>query len=312
MSVYTQVSQSQLIHFLSDYDVGQLSTYQGVLSGIENTNFFVDTDNGQFVLTLFEQLNAEELPYFLEVMAYFSNNSIPSANPVANTQARYLGELNGKPATLVERLTGSEVKQANGKQCASLGKYLAKMHQVSGQFKQFRSNGRGLEWCQEIAEQVMSTLSQAEKTLLKSELTYQAEQDFSGLPIGVIHGDLFRDNALFVGDDLNGIIDFYYACNDYLLYDVAVTVNDWCIDAGKINQNRLDAFMNEYQKIKLFNHEEKKAWSALLRRAALRFWLGRLLELHFPRGDVDAFTHVKDPNEIKIILQQHINCPQQL
>ena len=128
----------------------------------------------------------------------------------------------------------------------------------------------------------------------------------------MIHADLFRDNALFEGDELRGIIDFYYACNHYLLYDVAITVNDWCIDAGKINDTRLNAFLSHYQQIHPFTDAEKQVWSILLRRAGLRFWLGRLLELHFPRGNGDALTHVKDPRVLQTILERHISHPQQI
>lgn len=309
MSVYTQVNQTQLVDFISAYDVGELVKYEGILAGVENTNFFVDTDKGRYVLTLFEQLDAQELPYFLDVMAYFSHHDIPSADPVADKNGQYLRELNGKPAALVHRLEGKSVEYPNAAQCASLATNLAKMHQVSPDFHDFRRHERGLDWFQQTAAQVMPKLDDVEKGLLETELAYQAQQDLSHLPVGVIHADLFRDNALFQADTLHGIIDFYYACNHYLLYDVAVTVNDWCIDEGQVNTNRLQAFLDHYQQVHPFDAAEKQAWPVLLRRAALRFWLSRLADMHFPRGNGDALTNIKDPKVFQTILERHISHP---
>ncbi len=311
MSVYTQVTQKQLLHFLAGYDLGELIDYQGILAGIENTNFFVDTSQGRFVLTLFEQHKPRELPYFLQFMAYLAEHDIPSAHPIADQQGHYLSHLNGKPAALVQRLKGKDVKQPNVAQCRSLAHYLAKIHQISPDFSGFRSNDRGADWWYKTAQRVMPRLGTDEKRLLSHELDYQSKQQFSNLTVGVIHADLFRDNALFEGDELRGIIDFYCACNDYLLYDVAVTVNDWCVTpAGQMDETRLYAFLDIYQQIHPFDGDEKQAWPQLLRAAALRFWLSRLQDFHFPRDG--ELTQTKEPKVFQNILSHHITQPQVL
>ena len=305
MSVYTRVERHELEEFLRHYRLGELEDFAGITAGIENTNYFVTTTRGQYVLTLFEALGADELPYFLGLMAHLAEHNVPSAHPMPDEEGHYLRTLNGKPAALVVRLAGHSVETPNTTQCAQLGQALGHMHVVGQSFEGYRENRRGPHWWQETASQVMPHLSDAEAQLLRDELAFQRQHRHDTLPTGVIHADLFRDNALFVGNQLTGIIDFYYACNDVLLYDVAVTVNDWCtLEGGELDTARCDALLQAYRKEREFEAAEQEDWPVMLRAAALRFWLSRLQDMHFPReGEI---THIKDPVVFQRILENRI------
>ncbi|MFP5344986.1 MAG: homoserine kinase [Gammaproteobacteria bacterium] len=303
MSVYTRVEPQQLKEFLLGYPLGELVTYAGVSAGIENTNYFVTTTEGEFVLTLFESTPYQHLPYFLDLMAFLAEHGVPSAHPLADRQGRYLTALCGKPAALVRRLKGSDVREPGAAHCAALGKALGHLHRVGVSFSGRRDNDRGPVWREATARKVLPCLNPEDAALLREELHYQKQNPCRGLPQGVIHADLFRDNALFVDSELTGIIDFYYACNDILLYDVAVTVNDWCSDAsGALDTARLNRLLDAYVIGRPFIAAEHAAWPVMLRAAALRFWLSRLHDLHFPRrGEI---THTKDPEVFKRILRE--------
>ena len=305
MSVYTKVERHELEAFLRHYSLGELVEYQGISAGIENTNYFVTTDHGRYVLTLFEALSMDELPYFLDLMAHLAEHQVPSAHPEADDEGHYLRTLNGKPAALVLRLEGKSVENPNPAQCAALGQALGHLHVVGQHFDGYRENQRGPHWWVTTAEQVLPRLSEEDAELLKKEITEQKQHRHDKLPRGVIHADLFRDNALFVGNKLTGIIDFYYACNDVLLYDVAVAVNDWCSDEnGHFDAPRLEAFLDAYRQERQFTDDEQTAWPVMLRAAALRFWLSRLYDMHFPReGEI---THIKDPLVFRRILTRRI------
>jgi homoserine kinase type II len=305
MSVYTRVERDELEEFLRHYRLGELEDFAGITAGIENTNYFVTTSRGQYVLTLFEALGADELPYFLSLMAHLAEHNVPSAHPMPDEHGNYLRSLNGKPAALVVRLAGHGVEQPSTAQCAQLGRAVGHMHVVGQSFEGYRKNRRGPHWWQETARQVLPQLSNHETRLLRNELDFQRQHRHDTLSTGVIHADLFRDNALFVGSQLTGIIDFYYACNDVLLYDVAVTVNDWCTLAdGQLDQARTEALLQAYQQERQFDAAERLAWPVMLRAAALRFWLSRLQDMHFPReGEI---THIKDPTVFQRILEHRI------
>ncbi|MBU3735477.1 MAG: homoserine kinase, partial [Methylobacterium sp.] len=232
MSVFTTVTADQLQAWLQSYDLGALRDLRGIASGITNTNYFVTTSQGRFVLTLFEKNSAEELPYFLNLMAHLADRGIPCPHPVASRSDGYLGGLNGKPAALVTCLRGSSIDTPDAHQCAEMGAVLARMHLAGATFPQVMDNPRGPHWCRQTAQAVTGFLDEAQRGLLQSELAYQASCRHFDLPRGVIHADMFRDNVLFEAGRLTGLIDFYYACNDALAYDLAITVNDWCIDAA--------------------------------------------------------------------------------
>jgi homoserine kinase type II len=302
MSVYTRIERSELEEFLRHYPLGELVDYSGISAGIENSNYFVTTRQGQFVLTLFETMAAVELPYFLDLMAHLAEHSVPSAHPQADRQGHYLRSLKGKPAALVQRLRGNSIEQPTRLQCAAVGTALGRMHTAGLSFPSRRANPRGPHWWANTACKLIPRLVPDDVELLSSELRFQAGARHScDLRRGVIHADLFRDNVLFVGESLTGIIDFYYACNDLLLYDLAVTVNDWCSNAdGSLQESLLESLLNPYQQQHPFSPAEQQTWPVMLRAAALRFWLSRLHDQHFPRkGEI---THTKNPDVFKRIL----------
>jgi homoserine kinase type II len=310
MSVYTSLTNQELSEFLLAYDVGELSDFQGISEGIENTNYFVTTQlDGKpqhFVLTVFESLKFEELPYFLELTAFLAEHDLPSAHPVADRNGQYLLKLKRKPAALVKRLSGKSIKQPEPEQCFQIGQVLAKLHIEGQQFSMRRTNPRGLEWAQETAENIAHMLSAEDRRLLDKELEFQSNLTTNNLPGGVIHADLFRDNALYSDGNLTGIIDFYYACDGNLLYDLAITVNDWCSGPdGSLQKNCAQAVIDGYESLRTLTETEQLLWPAMLRAGALRFWLSRLVDLHFPRpGDL---THTHDPLVFKRILQDRIS-----
>ena len=309
MSVYTLVERNQLEKFLTNYHLGDLVAYEGINAGIENTNYFVTTTIGEFVLTLFEQFTHDELPYFLELMAYIAEHDIPSAHPLADKQGHYLRELCAKPAALVERLSGKDVEVPNLAQCREIAHALGRLHTISPNFPAHRTNGRGPHWWKITAERLLPLMETEDAELLRTELRFQANYQHLDLPRGVIHADLFRDNALFSGDQLRGIIDFYYACNDILIYDLAVTINDWCsLPDGHLDEQRVQAMFESYVQQRALTPLEFEAWPVIQRAGALRFWLSRLQDLHFPRPG--ELTHIKNPNVFRNILKAHIEAEQ--
>jgi len=306
MSVYTTIEQNELESFLLNYSIGELVDFSGISDGIENTNYFVNTTKGKYVLTIFEELSTEELPYFLDLMAFLAEHEVPSAHPIEDNHGHFLRSLKDKPAALVVRLSGRGVNNVNVHQCRALGSNLGKLHAVSHQFSMFRKNPRGPSWWHEMSTKLDKHLSSSERQLLDDEMSFQTQHKRDKLPVGVIHADLFRDNALFENDELTGIIDFYYACNDVQLYDLAITVNDWCSETnGTLDPSRVSAMLESYISKRPLLDEEVQAWSVMLRAAALRFWLSRLHDKHFPKEG--EMTHIKDPDVFKDILLDRIN-----
>jgi homoserine kinase type II len=305
MSVFTTVTPEQLGAWLQGYPIGELRQLHGIAAGITNTNYSVTTIAGQYVLTLFEKNAAEELPYFLDLMAHLADHGIPCPRPVASLDGSYLGQLNGKPAALVNRLRGSSLETPDSTHCAEMGKTLAHMHLTGRSFPQRRENARGPNWRQTTALAVMPFLDAEQRSLLEGELAYQAGLTQPDLPRGVIHADMFRENVLFEGKRLTGLVDFYYACDDAQAYDLAITANDWCVEAdSSLDRTRLSALLKAYHAIRPLTAAEYQAWPALLRAAALRFWLSRLYDLHHPQPG--ELTYAKDPEHFRRILSRYV------
>lgn len=304
MSVFTKVSQNQLVTFLRQFPVGDLIGFQGIGEGVENTNYFVDTTDGRWVLTLFERLNYQDLPFFLGLMEHLASRGFAGAMPAHTLDGRMLTSLNDKPAALVRRLSGQSVLFVNLEQCAQVGRALGDLHVLARSYPLRCENSRGPEWRLATGQALLAKVDAPTRALIADELEAQQRLDLAALPQGVIHADLFRDNVLFVDDRLTGVIDFYYACNDALLYDLAVTVNDWCFEPdGTPNHARWQSLVNAYRARREPQALEHQQWSLTLRAAALRFWLSRLYDQTFPReGDV---VHVKDPDQYRRILEYH-------
>lgn len=307
MSVYTTIEENELKAFLSNYTVGELDSYQGISDGIENTNYFVNTTEGRYVLTIFEQHSFEEMQYYLNLMHHLADHQVPSANPVADAQGNYLSHFKNKPIALVERLDGGSIIETTVSHCEQLGSAMGKMHAAGLSFDSTQVNPRGPAWCQQTAQQVMQKLTSEEQQMLDIEVHFQKDKRHADLPRGVIHADLFRDNALWSnqGQDFSGIIDFYYSCDDVLLYDLAVAANDWCSENnGSLNKEKTIALLTHYHEHRALNNNEHKYWPAMLRAGALRFWLSRLYDKHFPREG--ELVHTKNPDEFKTILTNRI------
>jgi homoserine kinase type II len=308
MSVYTSVNAEELRAWLAAYAVGELVDMQGIAAGIENTNYFVTTTAGRYVLTLFEKLQPHELPFYLGLMTHLAHRGIPCPEPIADRSGGMLAQLKGKPATLVTRLAGADIEAPDPGHCALVGAMLARMHLAARDFTETMPNPRGLAWWRGAALEVLPHLSPAEAALLEQELEFQASNRLDGLPRGAIHADLFRDNVLFDADSIGGIIDFYFACTDALLYDLAITVNDWCIGSGgKLDRARAASMLAAYRSLRPLTQDECAAWPVALRAGALRFWVSRLFDFHCPRPG--ELTFAKDPEHFRRLLEAHIESP---
>lgn len=305
MSVYTIIEESELESFLSNYDAGKLDSFEGISDGIENTNYFVNTDHGRFVLTIFEHHSFEEMQYYLNLMHHLADHNVPSANPVADKQGNYLNLFKDKPIALVERLNGRSIIDTTVNHCEQLGAAMGKMHAAGLSYPATQANPRGPAWCQHTAHRIMDRLPAADQQMLDNEIHFQKEKRRADLPRGVIHADLFRDNALWDGNNFSGIIDFYYSCNDVLLYDLAVTANDWCLnDDFSLNREKVTALLAHYNVFRPLTDNEQQYWPAMLRAGALRFWLSRLCDKHFPREG--ELVHTKNPDDFNAILNDRI------
>jgi homoserine kinase type II len=305
LSVYTPVSDAQLAAWLANYSVGRLQACEPIEAGIENTNYFVTTTQGRYVLTLFERLPAQELPFYLGLMAHLARHGIPAPAPIADLSDQYLGQLNGKPAALVRRLPGASLERPGEPECAELGALLARMHLAGRSYAAYLENPRGPKWWRIAAAEVRSFLDAARWSLLEDELAFHAGQRFPDLPRGPVHADLFRDNALFESGRISGVIDFYFAGVDCLLYDVAVCANDWCLadveSDATLDAGRTQTLLRAYEAVRPLSELERAAWPAMLRAAALRFWLSRLHDYHLPRAGM--LVHAHDPEHFRRILE---------
>jgi len=304
LSVFTPVSESQLTGWLKSYSVGAPVALEPVAAGIENTNYFVTTSQGRYVLTLFERLPAAELPFYLDLMAHLARHGIPCPAPIADLGDRYLSSLNGKPAALVTRLEGASIENTGAPECTELGALLARMHLAARSYRGYLENPRGLKWWRVAAREVRPFLDAADASLLDEELRFQSQHQFADLPRAAVHADLFRDNALFAGSRLSGVIDFYFAGVDCFIYDLAVCANDWCLADPerdrRLDERRMQALLVAYAVVRPLQTGERAAWPVMLRAAALRFWLSRLHDKHLPRPG--ELVKVHDPEHFRDIL----------
>jgi homoserine kinase type II len=307
MAVFTEISFNEAAGFLRRFELGPLRALQACAGGIENTNYFVDTQAGAYVLTLFERLTADELPFYLHLMRNLAKHGIPVPDPVIDRDGQLLHSLKDKPAALVGRLRGRSALDPSIAHCSAVGAMLARMHLAGQDYDRHQPNPRGLRWWQETAPLVRIHLDEDQQALLADEMDFQAliakSEDCAALPRGPIHGDLFRDNVLFEGDRLSGILDFYFAGCDTWLYDLSVCLNDWCVDphSGRPDAARQAALLAAYQSVRRLLAPERRVLPAMQRAAALRFWLSRLRDLHFSRPAAVLKTH--DPSHFERVLR---------
>lgn len=310
MAVFTPVSLDDLSSWITQFPLGKAVAIKGISSGIENSNFFITTQSGEFVLTVFENLSFAQLPFYLHLMRHLTEREVLAPAPIANRQGEILNTLHGKPAAIVTKLDGACQLSPVPVHCAEVGAMLAKMHLAAADFTIRQPNLRGLDWWNETTPVVLPYLSTSNQDLLRAEMHFQeafaASAAYHRLPRGPIHADLFRNNVMFDGDRLTGFFDFYFAGCDTWLFDVAVTVNDWCIDlaTGRLDTARVRALLDAYQTVRGFTDDEQVAWQPMLRAGALRFWLSRLYDFHLPR-DAEMLTP-HDPGHFERILRERI------
>lgn len=312
MAVFTLVSDSDVRELLTHYTLGELVSLRGITAGIENTNYFLTTTQGEYVLTLFEVLTFEQLPFYIELMHHLAERHIPVPQPQTLRDGTRLTILHGKPCAIVTRLSGGYEPAPGAAHCALAGATLARAHLAARDFGIEQPNLRGLAWWQATVPQVLPFLSEQQSLLIRQTLEEQtlfaASDTYRSLPSGPTHCDLFRDNVLFDGTfempRMGGIIDFYFAGCDTWLFDVAVSVNDWCIEplTGVFETGKLRSWLQAYAAIRPFTAQEKLAWPALLQAAALRFWLSRLYDFYLPRPAQTLKPH--DPTHFERILRE--------
>ena len=323
MAVYTEVSFDEAASLVARLGLGELMALKGIASGIENTNYFVDTGSGlatrQYVLTLFERLSFEQLPFYLRLMKHLADRGLPVPGPKADARGAILHTLCGRPAAVVDRLRGRHHLAPDAAHCASVGAVLARMHLAGAGFDMQQPNLRGLMWWTETVPVVLPFLTPAQRELIETELAFAqqvaASAAFAVLPRGAIHADLFRDNVMFdtrpdgTNDELTGVFDFYFAGTDTFLFDIGVCLNDWCIDlaSGRLDEARANAFVAAYHLVRPLTSGERRLMPALMRAAALRFWLSRLRDLHLPRDATLLTAH--DPSHFERVLRERVATP---
>ena len=323
MAVYTEVAPDEAGDLIHRLGLGQLHAMQGCAGGIENTNYFVSTERGEYVLTLFERLNFEQLPFYLALMKHLAGKGIPVPDPATDADGTYLHQLKGKPATVVNRLAGKSALAPDARHCATVGAMLARMHLAARDFPLDQPNLRGLGWWNETVPVVLPYVGAAQADLLQGELAYQnhvaASSAYAALPRGAIHADLFRDNVLFAaGADatggetapvLGGFFDFYFAGVDSWLFDIAVCLNDWCVDlaTGLADPMRTASLLQAYGAVRTLTSAERALLPAMVRAGALRFWVSRLWDLHLPREASILQAH--DPEHFERVLRQRVQQP---
>jgi homoserine kinase type II len=319
MAVFTAVTEPQLAEWMRHYDLGEVVEFRGISSGIENSNFFLTTTRGEYVLTIFEKLTAGQLPFYLDLMQHLAAHQVPVPDPMPREDGALFGMLHGKPAAIVTRLEGGPELAPGVEHCIEVGQMLARMHLAGRDYPRHQPNLRSLSWWQETVPSVLPFLTDAQRALLSEELAHQqaffASADYPALPEGPCHCDLFRDNVLFAHAApasghtvrLGGFFDFYFAGCDKWLFDVAVTVNDWCVDltTGKLNDARVEAMLRAYQTVRPFTPAENRHWGDMLRAGAYRFWVSRLYDFHMPRAAELLKPH--DPGHFERILRERLS-----
>jgi homoserine kinase type II len=323
MAVFTEVSEAEAGELVRRLQLGELRGLRGIQGGIENTNYFLTTadDSGphEYVLTLFERLSAQQLPFYLHLMQHLAQRGIPVPAPhgaparKGQDEPQLVHQVAGKPAAVVDRLRGASVLDPGPDHCAAVGAMLARMHLAGVDYPRSQPNLRGLAWWNETAPLVLPHIDPAQAALLRGELAFQnhvaASSAYAALPRGPIHADLFRDNVMFEDGRLTGFFDFYFAGVDTWLFDVAVCLNDWCIDvpSGAHDAARSRAFLDAYAAVRPLASAERRLLPALVRAGALRFWISRLWDFHLPREASMLKPH--DPSHFERVLRQRVAHP---
>lgn len=310
MAVYTEVTYEDLETFVSAYDIGSVVSFKGIAEGVENTNYLVETSAGRYFLTLYEKRVSEsDLPFFLGLLDHLAAKNFPCPVPIHDKQNVSLRSLNDRPAAIVSFLEGVSIHRPSPKHCQLLGEMLAQMHLAALDFKLRRKNALDVAGWRHLftnCRQDADRFAQGLETEIENDLSDLTSRWPQNLPIGIIHADLFPDNVFFLKDRLSGFIDFYFACDDILAYDLAICLNAWCFENdGQFNITKARALTNGYQKYRALDAGEISALPVLARGAALRFLLTRLTDWFAPLNG--ALVKPKDPNEYLQKLRFHRN-----
>ena len=313
MAVFTEVSEQQARDLLADLSLGELTSLEGISSGIENTNYFLTTNQGEYVLTLFERLTREQLPFYLYLMKHLADQGIAVPAPQANSQGDILLSVAGKPAAVVNRLEGSSQLEPSPAHCHAMGTTLAHMHLTARSYENQQPNLRGLSWWNQTVPDILPFLNEAQAATLQHELAFQNHVQstfaYTALPKGAVHADAFRNNVMFVDDQLSGVFDFYFAGVDSWLFDLGVCLNDWCIDlaSGAFHPEHLTAMLEGYESVRPLSAAERALFNPMLRAAALRFWISRLWDFHLPREA--SLLQAHDPGHFERVLLARLHNP---
>jgi homoserine kinase type II len=313
MAVFTEVLFAEAAALLGRLNAGALTSLTGISAGIENTNYFADSTSGRYVITLFERLGRSELPFYLQLMSHLASRGIPVPDPLADAGGALLHELSGKPAVVVPRLAGQPQLVPDTEHCAAVGDMLARMHLCARDYPLGQDNPRGLAWWTRTAPRLSPFITVEQRGLLDSELSFQQQvarsPGHAALPRGPVHADLFRDNVLFEGHTLTGLLDFYFAAVDAFAFDIAVCLNDWCTDltTGRLHEESAARLVAAYAGVRALTPDECALLPAMLRGAALRFWISRLFDLHLPRDA--ALLEPRDPTHFERVLRCRIDMP---
>ena len=308
MAVYSPITNAELKNFLNDYNLGQLEKFEGILEGIENTNYKITTTKNIYILTIFEKrVNNEDLPFFINLKKHLFKKKFPCPQPIANKKGDLINYLKDKSCVLISYLEGSKTNNVSNYHCEQVGQLLSSLHQHTADFKERRINSMNYDQWENIFKKCKSSKNSNLENiffLIEKELIFIKKNWPNNIPIGIIHADVFQDNVFFVNDKFSGLIDFYFACNDYLAYDIALTINAWCFDKNnEFIKERFMSLIKGYEINRVLNIDEKNLLSVLLRGASLRILLTRLHDQIFHQEG--AFVKPKDPQEYIKILNFH-------
>jgi homoserine kinase type II len=306
MSVYTNLSTKEVSKLLDEYNIGSLISYKGISDGITNTNYFLNTSKGEYVITIFEDITEAKAKKYLKLMNFFSNNGLCSPGIMLTKIGEVICTFKSKPCSIMERLTGKTITKTNLTLCKSIGNIVGNFHLVSKNYKNKINNSRDIKWVKESMKRVKPHISKDQYKLLSHSSKLFEKVFEMDLPKGVIHSDLFRDNVLAENNKVTGLIDYYYSFNGPLIYELAVIINDWCTNKdGTINATKYNGFLKSYNNVRRLTSEEKKYINKAMVAAGLRFYLSRLVDMIFPK--VGEITHIKDPATFERIIENRIS-----
>ena len=305
MSVYTILKNKHIKEILSLYNIGSLKSFDGISDGITNTNYFLNTDKGKYVITIFEDIKKTKVTKYLKLMNFFSKKGLCAPEIMITKSGDLLTTVEKKPCSIMQKLSGKTVNESNNMLCKSLGEVIGTFHNFSQQYQGMISNSRDIKWIEKTIKKIEGHLEPNQLNLIKHCSKVFKKIFSSNLPCGVIHSDLFRDNVLANNNKITGIIDYYYSFNGPLIYELAVIANDWCVNKnGSINAKKYHSFINSYNSVRTITKKEMKQMNNAMIAAGLRFYLSRLVDMIFPK--VGEITHIKDPSTFENILKKRL------